>query len=266
MPLRPPVRVVLNAASASERVVLRLDKDLEMEFIRIPAGEFLMGSDQEKDLWAGFTEVPQHRVNLSEYWMGRTPVTNAQYAVFTLSTGAKAPEHWRSNQPPQALLDHPVVFVSWYEAAAYCEWLSQQSGRRVSLPTEAQWEKAARGTDGRIYPWGDEVPDATRCNFNRSNQTTPAGQYSPLGDSPYGCVDLVGNVLEWCADWYEDNYYLCSPADNPPGPASGERRVLRGSSWFDSAPFVRAARRACTRPDFSLYLWGFRCVLVNQPT
>ena len=179
MPLRPPVRIVLSAASAGERIVLPLEKGLEMEFVRIPAGEFLMGSDPEKDGWADYTEVPQHRVNLSEYWMGRTPVTNAQYAVFTLSTGAKVPEHWRNNQPPQDLLDHPVVFVSWHEAVACCEWLSQQTGRRVGLPTEAQWEKAARGTDGRLYPWGSEAPDAARCNFNRNNQTTPVGSTRP---------------------------------------------------------------------------------------
>ena len=264
MPLRPPVRIVLSAASAGERIVLPLEKGLEMEFVHIPAGEFLMGSDPEKDGWADYTEVPQHRVNLSEYWLGRTPVTNAQYAVFTLSTGAKVPEHWRNNQPPQDLLDHPVVFVSWHEAVACCEWLSQQTGRRVGLPTETQWEKAARGTDGRLYPWGSEAPDAARCNFNRNNQTTPVGQYTPLGDSPYGCVDMAGNVLEWCADWYEDKYYLQSPADNPPGPDTGEQRVLRGSSCFDSAPFVRAARRAHTRPAFSRYLWGFRCALAHQ--
>lgn len=271
-PFHPPVRIVFSATdshgtesgseTAARNIFLRLDNELKMEFVHVPAGEFLMGSDPQKDVWADYHERPQHRVNLPEYWIGRAPVTNAQYAAFVRATGASAPAHWCASQPPQELMDHPVVSVSWDEAAAFCQWLSRLTGRQLGLPSEAQWEKAARGTDGRLYPWGDAAPDATRGNFNRGHQTTPVGRYSPQGDSPYGCVDMVGNVLEWCADWFEDTYYRHSPADSPPGPDSGEQRVVRGSSFFDTAGFVRAARRGGVPPTFSHCLWGFRCVLL----
>jgi len=246
-----------------ERIFVRLDSDQEMEFIRIPAGKFLMGSDPKKDREAYSDEQPQHTVELPEYWIGRAPVTNAQYAAFVLAGGGKAPPHWRNNRPPQNKLDHPVVNVSWEDAVAYCAWLGRQTGQKIGLPTEAHWEKAARGTDGRIYPWGIQKPDAQRCNYygSKVGDTTPVGRYSPAGDSPYGCVDMAGNVFEWCADWFDASYYAKSPASDPSGLASGEYRVVRGGSWYNNTRNVRAAIRFRYAPGVRINDQGFRCLL-----
>ena len=247
---------------AGDRIFIRLDQVQEMEFVRIPAGEFWMGSDKKKDKSAGSNEQPQHRVALPEYWMGRTPVNNAQFAAFVQTGGGQAPSGWQNNLPPADKLDHPVVGVSWADAAAYCAWLSQLTGQKVGLPTEAEWEKAARGADERIYPWGGQAPDSSRCNFNLNVKgTTPVGQYSPLGDSPYGCVDMAGNVWEWCADWFDAGYYAGSPATSPPGPAKGQYRVTRGGSWLNESRYVRAAFRYRSAPGYLSHYQGFRCRL-----
>lgn len=199
--------------------------------MRILTGEFLMGSDPRGDESASRYERPQRKVYLDGYWMGKTPVTNAQYAAFVTATGRQAPWDWQNGRIPAGIEQHPVVCVSWEDAAAFCAWASQVTGREVRLPSKAEWEKAARETDGRIYPWGNEGPDATRCNFNRNEgEITPVGKYSPRGDGPYGCVDMAGNGWEWCADWYDEDYYQTAPARNPPGPQEGTYRVLRGGS------------------------------------
>jgi serine/threonine-protein kinase len=160
------------------------------------------------------------------------------------------------------------VNVNWYDASAFCEWASKVSGLKVRLPSEAEWEKAARGTDGRIYPWGDQVPDKQRSNYNDNlGDTTPVGKYSPAGDSPYGCVDLAGNVWEWVADWYGDNddnnddenYDENSPVKNPAGPASGDWRVLRGGSWDNSVSSLRVSNRDWGNPESWSGDGGFRC-------
>jgi len=271
-----------------ERIFLRLDKNQEMAFLPIPAGEFLMGSDPEKDTQLLPREKPQHRIILPEYWLGRAPVTNAQFAAFVQASkhrtaaeiegygwiwdGQKGEwvkidgANWQQPHGPHSGLaqkdDHPVVQVSWDDAVAFCIWLSKLTGQKVSLPTEAEWEKAARGTDGRIHPWGDQPADAGRCNFNMHvKDTTPVGQYSPLGDSPYGCVDMAGNVWEWCADWYAEDYYAQSPQANPVGPATGQYRVLRGGSWNIVTGLVRAAVRFGGAPVYRGYDQGFRCRL-----
>ena len=153
-----------------------------------------------------------------------------------------------------------MVNVSWQDAADFCAWAAKVSGARVRLPTEAEWEKAARGTDGRLYPWGDAVPDAQRCNFNQNvKDTTPVGKYSPRGDSPFGCVDMAGNVYEWVADWYADDYYKNSPASNPAGPDSGQSRVLRGGSWYDDDEVARSANRNDYDLSYAINDVGFRC-------
>lgn len=196
------------------------------EMVRVPAGEFLYGDEKEK------RELP-------EFWIDKTPVTNAEYARFVAATGHKPPEHWKGKTPPKKIADHPVVYVSWRDAVAYAEW----AGKR--LPTEEEWEKAVRGTDGRKYPWGDEF-DSSLCNTDKSGigTTTAVGKYSPAGDSPYGCVDMAGNVWEWCADWYdEDENY----------------KVLRGGSWQYGPNFARCATRDWDRPDNASYFIGFRC-------
>jgi len=224
-----------------------------MELVIVPAGDFLMGS-VEGDPDAYDDEKPQHVVYLDAFWIDRTEVTNAMFERFVEETGHDAGTWWRDEASGKP--DHPVVIVSWHDAKAYCEW----AGRR--LPTEAEWEKAARGTDGRVYPWGNEPPDASRCNFNRNvGDTTPVGKYSPKGDSPYGAADMAGNVWEWVADWYDEDYYAVSPRDNPQGPSMGDYRVLRGGSWSDNGfgVSVRAAFRFRNSPVLRYGNFGFRC-------
>jgi formylglycine-generating enzyme required for sulfatase activity len=194
------------------------------EMVRIPAGEFLYGDEKAK------RELP-------EFWMDKTPVTNAEYAHFVSDTDRKAPRHWKGKMPAEKVADDPVVDVSWHDAVAYAEW----AGKR--LPTEEEWEKAARGTDGRKYPWGDEEPTPERCNFGENEGgTTPVGKYSPQGDSPYRCVDMAGNVWEWTSSDYD--------AGN---------KVLRGGSWHYDPDYVRSANRYRNNPDNSWYNGGFRC-------
>src|SRR5262245_31162443 len=179
-------------------------ESLADEWVKIPAGKFLMGSRPENKLkWED--EQPQHVVEISyDYFMARTPVTNRQFCKFVAATGYRGTE-----QPSRVgLEDHPVVQVSWHDARAYCEWLTEKMRQqeelkpdeRVRLPTEAEWEKAARGEAGNEWPWGNEW-DASKCNSYESGlgKTTPVGHYSPAGDSPYGVADMAGNVWEWCS-------------------------------------------------------------------
>jgi len=249
-------------------LTLELAPGVSMEFVPVPAGEFQMGSDPKKDGQAQENEMPQHKLNLGAYLIGKTPVTNRQYLAFVEKSGYQKPEHWEDGKIPAGKEQHPVVRVSWQDAVAFCVWASRVSGAKVRLPTEAEWEKAARGTDGSIYPWGDQEPDATRCNYDQHERgTTPVGRYSPIGDSPYGAQDMAGNVREWVNDWYGSNYYASSPFSNPPGPSSGAPRflrggfrVLRGGSWVDSVSDLRSAVRAGFDPWHVLnYGVGFRC-------
>ena len=186
------------------------------EMITIPAGKFTMGSNDSED-----GAKPVHTVYLDSYEIGRYEVMVAQYRKFCEATGRVMPKtpEWGWND------DHPIVNVTWSDAEAYCKW----AGGR--LPTEAEWEKAARGTDGRTFPWG-ATWDKNRCaNWELSlTSTAPVGSY-PAGASPYGCMDMAGNVWEWCADWYDEDYYAASPSRNPAGPSSGGWRVLRGGGW-----------------------------------
>jgi formylglycine-generating enzyme required for sulfatase activity len=228
---------------------------IAIEWITIPAGTFLWGSDPSKDLMAAADETPIREIYLSTYQIMRMPVTNAQYKVFVDVTGHRTPEHWYGKEIPGRRANHPVVNVSWRDAVAFCTW----AGGR--LPSEAEWEKAARGTDGRIYPWGNQPPDEQHCNFNRNvDDTTPVGSY-PAGAGPYGAMDMAGNVWEWVNDWYEENYYSISPGSNPQGPATGRFRVLRGGSWFEVGDnYLRSAHRYDNHPAFWSYDNGFRCV------
>jgi sulfatase modifying factor 1 len=214
--------------------------------IHIPAGEFLMGSNDGSN-----DEKPQRKVYLDGYYLYKNLVTVAQYRKFCQAKGRRMPlaPSWGWQ------LDHPMVNVTWEDAAAYATW----AGCR--LPTEAEWEKAARGTDGREYPWGNEW-DASKCansvGSSRSS-TAPVGSY-PRGASPYGCLDMAGNAWEWCADWYDESYYKSAPNRNPAGPTSGTYRVLRGGSWDDFNPIgFRAAFRLRYFPDFRSGDGGFRC-------
>jgi formylglycine-generating enzyme required for sulfatase activity len=248
------------AAKQQNELSISLAPGVEMAFVRVPAGEFWMGSNPEKDELAKNDEQPQHKVHLDEYWIGKYPVANRQYRAFVQASRRPAPGHWEAGSIPAGKEDHPVVNVSWQDAAEFCRWAAKASGQRLRLATEAEWEKAARGADGRIYPWGNEAPDAARCNFNSNvGDTTPVGDYSPQGDSPYACADMAGNVWEWVNDWYDGPYYQKSPPRSPAGPPSGEYRVLRGGAWDDDWVSVRSAYRVFLDPTDMGYFDGFRC-------
>jgi formylglycine-generating enzyme required for sulfatase activity len=222
---------------------------LEAGPVTVPAGEFVMGST-DADGMARSDEKPQHKVYLDAFLIDRTEVTNAMYAKCVDAANCHGSLPTLSAEPE----NYPVTGVAWSDAQAYCAW----AGGR--LPTEAEWEKAARGTDGRIYPWGNEPADAQRGNYNRMmGGTTPVGAY-PQGASPYGALDMTGNVWEWVADWYGDAYYASSPGRNPTGPSSGDDRVLRGGSCFDTEDDARAAARKGNYPLVGYAHYGFRCV------
>jgi formylglycine-generating enzyme required for sulfatase activity len=246
----------------------RIHEKTGIELIRIPAGPFLYGS-ADSDEMADHDEKPQRTIDLPEYWISRTPVTNAQFAHFVQATNHRTTAEqqgygwvwmgngwgriksadWRHPIGPESSIDgkdnHPVVQVSWNDAKAFCDWAA------LILPTEEQWEKAARGSDGRIWPWGNEEPTNKHCNFGSNvGNTTPAGKYSPKGDSPYGCTDMAGNVWEWTGSWYEE----------------GSTRALRGGSWYYNNQFSRAAHRDLNNPYYRNLNIGFRVAeLLSDP-
>ena len=252
------------------------------DLARIPAGDFLMGTaDANED------ERPVHRVLLGEYFIGRFPVTNDEYACFVRATGYPVPSIgelplvaagdrgarfrelaaayvWNGPVAPAGRGSHPVVLVRYEDAVAYCDWLSDAIGRRVRLPTEAEWEKAARGgAEGLRYPWGDEI-SATRANYlpdaasKMQRGTRPTGTYEP---NAYGVYDMIGNVWEWVSDWYGADYYAGADSDNPRGPSSGNTRIVRGGSWVnDDVSMLRCAYRHRVPPDTYAHSIGFRIV------
>jgi formylglycine-generating enzyme required for sulfatase activity len=220
-------------------------------YVYVPAGEFTMGAgDGDAD------EQPVHKVTLDDYWIMQTEVTNAQYERCVRAGVCTAPNNsvWRDVR----FADHPVTDVDWNQASVYAEWVG---GR---LPTEAEWEKAARGDDLRSYPWGNEDPTCALANYEGCGGGTKAVGSHPAGASPYGALDMAGNVWEWVADWYGANYYAQSPAENPTGPSSGDLRVVRGGSWFGNVVFVRAASRVGFGTDIRGDDLGFRVALSPQ--
>jgi formylglycine-generating enzyme required for sulfatase activity len=224
--------------------------------VLIPAGEFMMGS-REDDKSAGSDERPAHRVYLDAYYIDQYEVTTARYATFFQETERRESAYW-SEQVVKQHGNKPVVGVNWDNAGAYCERI----GKR--LPTEAEWEKAARGTDQRAYPWGNQAPTDQRANFNRIWDKDPYERLTDVGSfeggkSPYGAYDMAGNVWEWVADWYDEDYYSKSPERNPTGPSSGQFRVIRGGSWFYAPHLVRSALRLRNTPTTRSVLIGFRC-------
>ncbi|HUW08695.1 MAG TPA: formylglycine-generating enzyme family protein, partial [Anaerolineae bacterium] len=233
-------------------------RPLVPQMVLIPAGEFLMGSDPALDRWAREYEQPQHSLFLPAYAMAVTPVTNAQYAPFVAAGGQRGPLDWQDGRPPEDKVDHPVARVSWNDALAYCEWLSEVTGKTYRLPTAAEWEKGARGTDGRIFPWGDLWHKA-QCNTKEGGVggTTPVGSY-PDGASPYGLLDMLGNVWEWCSSLHRPYPYRHDDGREDMT-ASGDRE-LRGGSWDLSVEVARCAVRSGGLPLGSLDLIGFRVV------
>lgn len=228
--------------------------------VLIPAGEFLMGSDHLKDRAAGPQEFPQHRVHVDVFEIDRYEVSNVDYLRFVLATGGEWPQFWRGKPFADKMALHPVINVSWLDADAYCRW----AGKR--LPTEAEWEKAARGPDGRVFPWGDEP-----AGWNKSNIALPGSKrgvkYPPLanvnrydnGVSPYGVHQMAGNVSEWVADWFDPEYYKRGENTNPQGPETGELKVFRGGSWNEDPEVARSAGRNGGEVTRKSYLTGFRC-------
>ena len=228
---------------------------LEIEWCDVPSGDFLMGS-AEDDGMAFDDEKPQRRVYVDAFRIGKYPVTNAQYRAFVVATGHSPPGHWKGDEMPAGEENHPVVEVNWEDAVAFCGWASEVTGEQIRLPTEAEWEKGARGTDGRRYPWGNEWQEG-RCNTAEAGvgDTTAVGRYQG-GVSPYGAHDMAGNVWEWTDSWYQA-YPGSTYEDENYG---REKRVLRGCSW-DSVVgwYVRAADRYGFDPSFRDLDVGFRC-------
>lgn len=217
------------------------------EMILIPAGEFPMGEGDDL-----------HPVAVAAFYIAKYPITNHQYQEFVEATGQPSPAHWPNGRVPELLNDHPMVNVSWHAALAYCHWLTEKTGQIHRLPSEAEWEKAARGTDGRLYPWGDTFDEA-RCNTWEGGWggTTPVGKFSG-GASPYGVLDLVGNVWEWCSSLYTDYPYQAD--DGRENLKARGWRTLRGGSWFDADWGARPARRLSGQPDHISRNTGFRVV------
>ena len=230
--------------------VLDLGNGLTMKLVLIPPGEFMMGSPAgesgRKD-----NEGPQHRVRITKpFYMGATEVTNAQFRRFKPSHVSRTYKGNSFNGDQQ-----PVVYVSWNDATAFCHWLGRQTGQRVRLPSEAQWEYACRAGSGTAYPWGSQISDR-QCNYSDKNHPSEASDKTaddghpvtaPVGNYPsnaFGLHDVIGNVWEWCGDWHDKNYYKSSPADDPMGPRAGTGRVLRGGSWFNPPRYCRSAVRA----------------------
>jgi serine/threonine-protein kinase len=240
-----------------DRAILSLAQSVEMEFVRVPAGEFLMGSDRAKYSLTYDFELPQHKLNLPEYWIGKTEVTVAQFAVYVKATGAKT----SASNDLATKANHPVVDVTWDDCIAFCLWAGKLGGGEMVLPSEAEWEKAARGNDGRFYPWGNDMPDNTRLNFN-SLTTTPVGKYGARGQSPYGCDDMAGNVEEWTRSL--EKSYPYSLSDGREDLASREHRVVRGGAFRDDARLVYSGIRNGYYPIDHVDILGFRVVLRSQ--
>jgi formylglycine-generating enzyme required for sulfatase activity len=251
--------------------------------VKIPAGEFWMGS---RPSYGEEDEYPQHKVHLEEYYIAKYEVTNEQFEKFIAETGyrtdaeengyglvyngyrweSRACVNWRYYYS-KSRERHPVVMISWNDAKAYCDWAG------LRLPTEAEWEKAARGSDERKYPWGNEWSPSkcaalgTSIGLLRSKPgymdmggghgTTPVGHFA-YGVSPYGCFDMAGNAWEWCADRYDSCYYSLGEHCNPTGPLAGEYHVLRGGSWLAASWNCRSAFRIWSTPSFQRSIYGFR--------
>lgn len=260
-----------------------MSNDLAPELASIPGGDFLMGSEGADD-----DERPVHRVYVDDFLLAAQPVTNGDYAKFVRATGHRAPAIyelpvvvqaggddrerafrqsgapyvWRDGEPPAGRADHPVALVRYEDAIAYCAWLSSETSRPFRLPSEAEWEKAARGgVESKRYPWGDRL-DRNMANFlvdpglKSAQGTTPCRMYPP---NAFGVFDMAGNVWEWVHDWYDPGYYASAETRNPQGPPAGRMRVLRGGSWLVAdVRMLSCSYRHKVPPDTYSYGIGFR--------
>jgi formylglycine-generating enzyme required for sulfatase activity len=234
----------------------KIDAIVEQKMVLIPAGEFFMGENFTKKSLG-----PRHTVHLEAYHIDQYHVTNAHYKKFVDGAGHRPPSHWRGNVYPSAKADHPVTFVSWNDADAYCKW----EGKR--LPTEAEWEKAARGTDGRMFPWGSQFePKRANVPPEGVKDTSPVDAF-PEGKSPYGVYDMSGNVFQWTSDWF-----LPYPGNTVPHPNYGQSlRVLRGGSFFDCSYYrcgisFQTFNRISLAPTARAISAGFRCAKSANPS
>lgn len=260
--LAGPALLKGGQALASAEAGLGLDG---APMVLVPAGPFTMGSDEGLP-----NERPVHTVALDAYYIDQYEVTLSRYRRFLEEAKQESPPTW-DDEAAMTVGDRPAIGMRWGAAAAYCQW----AGKR--LPTEAEWEKAARGIDGRRYPWGEMQPFIDIANYNRGLWVSEAITLAPVtsglegmsvrhglkegGKSPFGLSHMAGNAAEWVADWYGRDYYQKSPAQNPTGPATGEKRVIRGGSWADLPVALRVTARLSAEPDFEDRTIGFRCAM-----
>lgn len=223
--------------------------------VYVPEGEFMMGSNNGPKS----DNYPAHKVYLDAFWMDRVEVTNAMYLKCIRSGACSKPVTDNVYYDRWIYRDHPMIYVTWFQAEQYCAW----TGRR--LPTEAEWEKAARGVNGNKYPWGNEAPTARLANFDGTmiHEAVPSFRY-PLGASPYGALNMAGNVREWIADWFDREYYRISPYANPQGPATGTERSLRSGSYNEDQNEIAAYVRYSHQPGSAGLSRGFRCAQSAQ--
>jgi len=236
--------------ASSSKIGEERTEAIEPMMVCVPEGWFEMGCASGRD-----DEKPVHRVWVDAFELGAYQVTNAEYGCFLAATGAGAPKHWKDAGFSDTRM--PVVAVSWDEAVRYCEWLSGATGKIYRLPTEAEWERAARGgVEGALYPWGDAGPEVVPDYTKRWKLgAEPVGMYAA---NAYGLYNMGDNVHEWCADWYDDGYYARSPERNPQGPVSGSRRASRGGSWRHHIKVTRTAARSSIPPELQYADYGFR--------
>ena len=233
--------------------------------VLIPEGLFPMGVPHG-DRDGGRDEYPRHDVFVNNFYIDKFELTNGRYLEFVRATNHRTPQNpknatrnlWQGDTITESLADRPVINVDWADANAYCQWVSKR------LPTEAEWEKAAKGTADRRFPWGNVEPTNKHLNFNQQwigeKTLMPVGSYE-AGKSPFGVYDMAGNVWEWVNDWYDAKYYEKSPAKNPTGPETGTKRVLRGSGWQNETPTVRIFTRVDSDPTIRNESTGFRCAM-----
>ena len=233
--------------------------------VEVPAGSFPMGVPQG-DRDGGRDEYPRHDVFVDTFFIDTFEVTNGRYLEFVKGSGHRVPQNsknptrnlWQGDAITDSLADRPVINVDWFDAEAYCAW----AGKR--LPTEAEWEKAAKGTADRRFPWGNVEPTVKHLNFNQrwigEKTLMPVGSYE-AGKSPFGAYDMAGNVWEWVNDWYDARYYEKSPAKNPKGPDIGTKKVIRGAGWQNETPTVRIFTRVDSDPTIRNESTGFRCAI-----
>lgn len=251
-------RRLSGAISPSQNTEIQVEPKiaLDIETIPIHAGYFWMGCEED-DLGARDDEKPQHRIYLFPYRISKYPITNIQYLHFLKDTHHPTPSHWIDHTIPRGLETHPVVNVSYGDAVAFCRWASRVEGCTYRLPTEEEWEKAARGEDKRRYPWGDQW-HLDHCNSSETElgKTTPVKAYESVGASPYGVVDMLGNVAEWTCSWY--GQYPRSPSNSL---YFGRiQRVVKGGSWIHPIEWARVTFRGHYKPETQRSFLGFRIV------